>query len=101
MREAFENELLERPMTILYAVADGSGATYRAGAAYLYDWFKDEPAAQKFARDPKNFEPLHEGTIFRLDFGAVDDDLLCSLMAHTYEGRVNISIIRLPPIKAT
>lgn len=87
-------------MTILYAVADGSGATYRTGEAHLYDWFKDEPAAQQFARNPKNFEPLHEGTIFRLDFGSVDDDLLCSLLAQTYESRVDISVVRLPPIKS-
>jgi len=87
-------------MAIFYAVTDGSDANYRAGEAHLYDWFKDEPSAQQFARNPKNFEALHEGTIFRLDFGAVDDDLLCSLLARTYEGRVNISIIRLPPIKS-
>jgi len=87
-------------MTILYAVADGSGANYRTGEAYLYDWFKDEPAAQRFARDSKNFDPLHEGTIFRVDFGSVDDDLLCSLLAQTYESRVNITVIRLPPIKS-
>ena len=86
-------------MATLYAVADGSGGTYRQAEAHLYDWFKDEPAAQRFARNPKNFHPLHGGTIFRVEFGSIDDDLLCSLMAQTYEGRVNISIARLPPIK--
>ena len=82
-------------MTVLYAVANGSGAIYRADEAQHYDWFKDEPAAQQFAKT--TFNPLTEGTIFRLDFGSIDDDLLCRLMARTYESRVGISVVRAPP----
>lgn len=82
-------------MTVLYAVANGSGAIYRADEAEHYDWFKDEPAAQQFAQN--TFDPLTEGTIFRLDFGPLDAELLCRLMARTYESRVRISVVRAPP----
>ena len=86
-------------MSILYAVANGSGATYRAEEAHLYDWFKDEQAAQRFT-NTSSFDPLYEGTIFRVDLGAVDDDLLCSLMTQSYESRANITIIKAPPLQS-
>ena len=86
-------------MPILYAVANGSGTTYRAAEAHLYDWFKDEPAAQQFVR-ASNFDPLCEGTIFRVDLGSIDDDLLCSLLTHNYESRVNIRVIKAPPLQS-
>ena len=83
------------PMPILYAVADGSGATYSAGEAHLYDWFNNEQAARSFIRKGR-FDPLYEGTTFRVDLESIDDDMLCSLFTQNYESRVNIRVIKAP-----
>ena len=86
-------------MATLYAVADGSGTTYNASEAHLYDWFKDEHAAQRFIQK-SSFDPMCEGTNFRVDVRLVDDDLLCSLLKQSYESRVNISVIKAPPLQS-